>query len=98
MQKPGQNLLAKTSRSAYSYLSNRTVVANNRESELFTFESHGNSFDVTPSWVCSHSEYSMILWTFIFYFSFHTHNKKKNKKKPQNSTKPKQFSLTIKTI
>lgn len=36
MQKPGQNLLAKTSRSASSCLNNETVVANFRESELFT--------------------------------------------------------------
>lgn len=34
MQKLGQNLLAKTCRSTYSYLNNKTVVANNRESEL----------------------------------------------------------------
>lgn len=60
MQKRGENLLARTCRSAYSYLNNETVVANNGESVLLTFESYGFSLHVTPLWVPSHSEYSMI--------------------------------------
>lgn len=91
MQKRGENLLARTCRSAYSYLNNETVMANNGESVLLTFECH--SFHVTPLWVPSRSEYSMIPWTFTFYFSFHTHYKK-----TPNKTKPKQFSWTINTI
>lgn len=61
MQKPGQNLLDKTSRSASSCLNNETVVANFRESELFTFEGQGSSIHVSPLWVPSHSGYSVIL-------------------------------------
>lgn len=82
MQKPGQNLLAKTSRSAYSYLNNGTVVANFRESELFTFEGQGSSFHVTPLQVPSHSGYSMILEPLFSTFPSTLTMKKKSKKPP----------------
>lgn len=87
MQKPGQNLLAKTSRSAYSYLNNGTVVANFRESELSTFEGQGSSFHVTPLQVPSHSGYSMILEPLFSTFPSTLTMKKKSKKNP---TKPNQ--------
>lgn len=45
LQKPDQNSLSKTSRS--TYLNNGTVVANNREGELFSFGVYGNSIHVT---------------------------------------------------
>lgn len=66
MQRPGQNLLTKTCRSAYSYLNNRTVVANDRESELLTFECHGDSFHATPFWFPPNSGYSMNLYFLLF--------------------------------
>lgn len=42
------NLLPKSCRSIYSCLNSGTVVSNDKESGLGSFEGHGNSFHVTP--------------------------------------------------